>query len=313
MSHKHNILLLESITDEALDILSRSAHVIKAPAPDRGAEVIQGPIHGIVTRGKGQVDPALIDACRGLQAIARCGVGLDNIAVEYATSQSVQVINAPGSNADTVAEHTLALMLSAQRKMVDSITSVNAGQWSYRKQYDGDEIRGKTLGIMGMGDIGRKVGKLAEAFGMKVIYWNRSEVEVSFTKVDLSELLASSHIISIHLALTPETKGLLTANSFKDNPHHPILINTARGGIINDEEVITALEHDYLSAFAADVLATEPPTADSPLLTMPKAYITPHAASLTARTYNKMCVMTVRHLIEVVEGRVIDQKYVFNR
>jgi len=313
MSHLHNVLLLESITDEAYELLSRHTNVIEASAPDLGEEVIDGPIHGIVTRGKGKVDHALIDACRGLKAIARCGVGLDNIVLQHATTNDIKVINAPGSNADTVAEHTLALMLTAQRKMVESITSVNTNRWSYRKIYNGDEIRGKTLGIIGMGDIGQKVGRLAEAFGMKVIYWNRSERSVSFTKVDLPDLLASSDIISIHLALTPDTAGLLSADSFKDKPHHPILINTARGGIIDDKEVAAALDNNYLSAFASDVLATEPPRSDSPLLSHPHAYITPHIASLTARTYNKMCVMTVEHLIEVLGDREIDEKYIANR
>lgn len=309
-----NILLLESITKEALDLLASTTHIIEAPSPDRGDEVIGShEIHGIVTRGKGRVDTALIDACEGLRVIARCGVGLDNVAVEHATSKGIKVINAPGSNADTVAEHTLALMLTAQRKMVDSITSVNAGRWSDRKHYAGDELRTKTLGIIGMGDIGKRVGHLAKAFGMNVIYFNRSKLEAPYVQVALEVLLRDAHIISIHLPLTDETRGLLTATSFIENPHRPILINTARGGIISDKELISALEQGSISAFAGDVLATEPPAPDSPLLKMDNVYVTPHSASLTTLTYNEMCVLTVQHLVDVLSGKTIDPRYVFNK
>ena len=309
-----NILLLESISPAAYDLLGSAAHIIKAPAPDRGLEVIDGQdIHGIVTRGKGQVNQTLIDACTSLGAIARCGVGLDNVDVPHATSQDIKVINAPGANADTVAEHTLSLMLLAQRKIYDAITSVNDGHWADRNHYGGDEIRGKTLGIIGMGDIGRKVAKLGEAFGMNIIYWNRSDVTTDYQRVDLPELLHQAHIISIHLSLNAETSGLITADSFSKNTHRPILINTSRGGIITDAEVIRALEEGSIAAYAADVLQSEPPPSDSALLRMPHAFVTPHIASLTARTYDEMCVMTVQNLIDVLAGRDINPKYIFNQ
>lgn len=314
MSTSVNVLLLESITDEAYEILEADATIITAPAPDRGREVIgDHKIHGILTRGKGAVDPSLIDACSGLKAIARCGVGLDNVAVSHASAHGIKVINAPGVNADTVAEHTLALMLTTQRKMIESITSVNAGRWSDRKHYTGDEIRGKTLGIIGMGDIGLRVGHLAAAFGMHVIYYNTSHKDVPFTKVDLSKLLSESHIISLHLPLTEETKGLLSADSFKSNPHRPILINTARGGIISDDDLYAALTCGFLSAYAGDVLGTEPPIENSPLIALPNVYVTPHSASLTARTYNQLCVLSVQNLLAVLGGDPIEDRFIFNR
>ena len=314
MNTSVNVLLLESITDEAYEILEGGANIITAPSPDRGHEVIGDHIiHGILTRGKGSVNPPLIDACKGLKAIARCGVGLDNVAVSHASANDIMVINAPGVNADTVAEHTLALMLTTQRKMIEAITSVNAGRWSDRKHYTGDEIRGKTLGILGMGDIGQRVGHLAAAFGMRVIYYNTSQKDVPFAKVDLSKLLSESHIISIHLPLTEETKGLLSADSFKSNPHRPILINTARGGIISDDDLYEALSGGYLSAYAGDVLGTEPPAENAPLIALPNVYVTPHSASLTARTYNQLCVLTVQHLLAVLSGETIEDRFIFNR
>ncbi len=310
---KPTVLLLESVTDQAMNLLSDATDVIVAPAPDRGIEVISGhTIDAIVTRGKGQVNPQLIDACQGLSVIARCGVGLDNIAVSHASSRSIKVINAPGSNADTVAEHTLALMLTAQRKIVESTQSVRAGEWDDRKSYDGDEIRSKTLGIIGMGDIGQRVARLATAFGMEVQYWNRSYVDLPYPQRELSDVLHNSDIISIHVALTDQTSGMITADDFNKN-RPPILINTARGGIISDDEIIRALESGRLRGFAADVLATEPPDPQSPLLSMDHVYITPHSASLTALTYNEMCVMTVQNLIKLLNGKSIGEKFIFNR
>ena len=314
MIDRPTILVLESITEEALQILQTHTDVITAPAPDRGPEVIEdAAIHGIVTRGKGKVNESLIDACNGLLAIARCGVGLDNVSVGHATKKGIKVINAPGSNADTVAEHTLALMLSTQRRMFDSIQAVNNNHWGYRTTYGGDELRGKTLGIIGMGDIGQRTAKLADAFGMKIIYYNRSEANVPYSLKQLEEVLETAHLISLHLPLTNDTRGMITASSFQNNPNRPILINTARGGIISDREIEKALDNNWLGAFAADVLEEEPPSTASRLTQMKNVFLTPHSASLTASTYNQMCVITVNHLIQVLKGQQIDERYIFNK
>ncbi|NJK82764.1 MAG: hypothetical protein HC912_02080 [Saprospiraceae bacterium] len=130
------------------------------------------PIHAIVTRGKGEVNETLIAACPDLQVIARCGVGLDNVNVDFATQKGIKVVNAPGSNADTVAEHALCLMLMLQRHLYASVQAVKQNDWQFRNRYQGDEIRGKTLGILGLGNIGSKVAHLAAAFGMHIIYWD---------------------------------------------------------------------------------------------------------------------------------------------
>jgi D-3-phosphoglycerate dehydrogenase len=167
------VLLLESVSRQADKLLKAQVKVSEAASPDSGGEIAQSAaIHGIVTRGKGDVNRQLIGQCPDLEVIARCGVGLDNIDVDFATRRGIKVVNAPGSNADTVAEHTLGLMLMLQRHLYPSVAAVKNRDWDFRKGYQGDEIRGKTLGILGMGNIGKKVAKLASVFGMNVIYWD---------------------------------------------------------------------------------------------------------------------------------------------
>jgi lactate dehydrogenase-like 2-hydroxyacid dehydrogenase len=308
-----SILLLESVSNEAHQILEKDCNLLISPTPNQGLEIAeQHEINGIITRGKGQVNEQLIDACRGLQAIGRCGVGLDNVNIDAATKLGVKVINAPGSNADTVAEHTLGLILSLQRNLYRSIKEVKAGNWNFRTQYSGDEIRGKTLGVIGMGDIGSKVARLASAFGMDIIYWNRSDINSPYTSTSLREVLNTSDIITIHLSLNDETRGLLNANSFSNNTKKPILINTSRGGIIDDDEILEALRKGYLSGFGGDVLSTEPPVINYPLVQMDNVEITPHSASLTALTFNEMCVLTVNNVLDVIQGKSIDTKYIYN-
>jgi len=311
---KPNSLLLESISEEALKILQEHTNVQVATTPASGMDIAtQMPIAAIVTRGAGVVNEALIKHCKGLKVIARCGVGLDNVDITTASAQSVKVINAPGSNADTVAEHTLALMLSAQRQISVYVQAVKNNNWAQRSQYGGDEIRGKTLGILGLGNIGSKVAQLATAFGMSVQYWNRSEKETPYQKVDFDTLLATSDIISLHLPQVDATRHLINASTFQKMKPTALLINTARGAIIDETALVQALQNQSIGGFAADVLQKEPPIKNHPLLQFPNVLITPHSASLTATTYNQMCVMTVQNLVHVLKGEALDERVVFNR
>lgn len=310
-----NILLLETITEQALHILTENVQVLFAETPFSGLEIaIQQPIHAIVTRGKGAVNEALINACPHLQVIARCGVGLDNVNVEVATQKGIKVVNAPGSNADTVAEHALGLMLMLQRHLYISVEAVKQNDWNFRNRYQGDEIRGKTLGILGLGNIGSKVAHLAAAFGMNIIYWDvQPKNGVPYTYHSLEDLLGKADIISLHLPLVPATKQLLNANLLHKMKANSLIINTSRGEVIDQIALLEALEQNKIGGFAADVLEQEPPAANDPLLQQPNVLITPHSASLTARTYNEMCVITAQNTIDLLTGKTIDEKFIFNR
>lgn len=262
--------------------------------------VSENNIHVIITRGKGQVNTALLDECPHLRIIARCGVGLDNIDLKEATIRGIKVINAPNSNASTIAEHTIALLLLLQRNLYSSISITKEGNWNARNKYQGDEVNGKTLGILGLGNIGKKVAAIATVLGMKVIYWSAKKENVPYPFVPFEDLLKQSNCISIHLPLTPKTKNLLDCFTFEKMEKKPLLINTARGKIIDQQALFQALDTELISGFATDVLATEPPGKNDPLVAHPKALITPHIGSLTATTYRQMCLQTVRNVLAIL-------------
>lgn len=308
-----NVLLLETVTEEADALLIENSNLFRSKDPYAGGEIAANhSIHAIVTRGKGDVSAELIDQCQELEVIARCGVGLDNIDVDHATQKGIKVVNAPGSNADTVAEHALSLMLMLQRQLFPSISAVKAQNWDFRKNYQGDEIRGKTLGVLGMGNIGQKVARLAKAFGMDIIFWDAFQPEVPYNQLPLDEVLQKADIISIHLPLTPKTQNLINSNTLKLVRRHCLIVNTARGGIIDQKALVKALGNGQLGGFAADVLNVEPPLPSDRFLQLPNVLVTPHNASLTKRTYNEMCVLTVQNTIQVLSGNPIDTRYIFN-
>jgi len=312
-----NILLLETIAPEAHTLLDNAATILMADTPSSGPALArEHNIHAIVTRGKGDVSAELIDLCPDLKVIARCGVGLDNVDVGHATRRGVRVINAPGSNANTVAEHTLNLMLSLQRRTFASFAAVKAGNWAYRNGFKGDEIRDKTLGILGYGNIGRRVETLARVFGMKVLHLAHPQVQAKDDGKDarqINDLLAESDILTIHLPLNATTRQLLNEQAFKLMKPAALLINTARGEIVDEKALLANLQSGKLGGYAADVLTVEPPAPDSPLLALENVLITPHSASLTARTYNEMCTLTAGNTLAILEGKKIPQSYLFNR
>lgn len=310
---KPNCLLLEYISTEALNLLKQHTNVHFATTPSERLEIaITIPIKAIVTRGSGVVNEALIKNCKGLEIIARCGVGLDNINIKVATKNRIKVINAPGSNANTVAEHTFALILSAYRQIPTYANAAKRNNWIQRSQYEGDEIRGKTIGILGLGNIGQRVAYLATAFGLKVQYWNRTHKKVPYKKVDFDELLACSDILSLHLPQIPATNQLINQAAFEKMKPTVLLVNTARGTIIEEGALLNALENKLIGGFTADVLTQEPPIYDHAIFKFPNVLITPHTASLTTTTFNEMCLTTVKNLVAILLGETIEPHFINN-
>jgi len=311
-----NILLLETIADEAMDILIDTPDMNILTAYDEESlhdHIQNSTIDAIITRGKGQVRASLMQQLSDVQVIARCGVGLDNIDVSEATKRNIKVVNAPNSNADTIAEHTIALLLMLQRNLYHAVTMVKRSRWGDRSSYVGDETHGKTLGIIGMGIIGKKVAKIATALGMDVIYWSAKKEEVPYLFVEFDQLLKTSDSISLHLPLTSTTENLLGASAFSKMKPSALLINTARGGIIDQKELTSALQNKKLSGFAADVLTQEPPDIHDALLQLDNVLITAHLGSLTKTTYTKMCTMTVENTIAILEGGRPMANCIYNR
>ncbi|WP_353480009.1 NAD(P)-dependent oxidoreductase [Haliscomenobacter sp.] len=310
---KKNILLLETIAEEANQLLLDSEDIVVHTAFDGlpSAEILSS-IDAVITRGLGQVNQQLLDACPRLQVAARCGVGLDNVDVAAATQRKIKVVNAPGSNAATVAEHAIALMLLLQRNLFQALNDVKSGNWAARSTFKSDEVGGKTLGILGLGNIGLKVAKIAEALGMRIIYWSQSPKNVPYQYVTKDELLANSDIISIHVPLTTETENLINAEALSKVKPSCILINTARGQIVDKAALVAALNTGKLAGYGADIPTSPAPAADDPLIVQPKALITAHVSSLTATTYRNMCMSTVSNVLAILRGQAPQPGCIFN-
>jgi phosphoglycerate dehydrogenase-like enzyme len=308
-----HVLLLETIEDESFELLKNEKdiqlHLAWEGMP--AADILEG-IDAVITRGIGQVNRALYDACPNMKVAARCGVGLDNVDVAEASKRGIKVINAPGSNASTVAEHTISLMLTIQRNLFEALSAVKNGQWASRSSFKSDELNGKTLGILGLGNIGLKVANIAAAFGMKVIYWSPSNKEVPYLLVDKETLFRSADIISLHLPLNEETKDIVDEEVFNKMKQGAILINTARGALVNRDALLSALDTGKLAGYGADVPFSPPPTADDALISHPKSFITAHVSSLTATTYKNMCLSTVKNVLAVLHGQTPDPQCIFN-
>jgi D-3-phosphoglycerate dehydrogenase len=308
-----HVLLLETIENESFELLKNEKdiqlHLAWEGVPT--ADILEK-IDAVITRGIGQVNRALYDACPNMKVAARCGVGLDNVDVAEASKRGIRVINAPGSNASTVAEHTISLMLTIQRNLFEALSAVKNGQWASRSTFKSDELNGKTLGILGLGNIGLKVANIAAAFGMKVIYWSPSNKEVPYLLVDKETLFRSADIISLHLPLNEETKDIVDEEVFNKMKQGAILINTARGALVNRDALLSALDTGKLAGYGADVPFSPPPTADDALISHPKSFITAHVSSLTATTYKNMCLSTVKNVLAVLHGQTPDPHCIFN-
>jgi len=308
-----HILLLETIEEESFEWLSNDEKIQLYKAWEGMPAVCDlEKMDAVITRGIGQVNKALYEACPKLQVAARCGVGLDNVDVKEATKRGIKVINAPGSNASTVAEHTISLMLTIQRNLFEALSEVKKGNWASRSTFKSDELSGKTLGILGLGNIGLKVANIASAFGMNVIYWSPTEKNVSYNLVDKKTLFQTADIISLHLPLNEETNGMINKEVFNLMRTGAILINTARGPLVEREALLNALDNGKLTGYAADVPFSPQPTAEDALISHPKTFITAHVSSLTATTYKNMCMSTVRNVLAVLRGNTPSQGCIFN-
>ncbi len=310
------IILLETVAKEAMQLLKEASdmHIITGfDEVSLQKNIANTTIDAIITRGKGQVREKLLNQLPHLKVISRCGVGLDNIDFAAATKRGIKVVNAPNSNANTIAEHTISLLLLLQRNLYGAITMVKEGRWNERGTYVGDEIHGKTLGILGLGNIGKKVACIADAMGMNIIYWSAQKEDVPYPFLSLEEVLKNSDALSLHLPLTTKTEHLINENALAKMKTTALLINTARGKIIDQKALSKALANKKIGGFAADVLAVEPPETNESLLQYPNTLITAHVGSLTATTYTQMCVMTVENTLKILRGEAPAPNCIFNR
>jgi D-3-phosphoglycerate dehydrogenase len=240
---------------------------------------------GLVVRSETKVTAELMDAAPRLRVVGRAGVGVDNIDVAAATSRGLVVMNAPDGNTMTTAEHTLALLMALARKIPQAAASLKSGRWE-RKRFVGVELQGKTLGIVGLGRIGRVVASRARSLGMNIVAYDpflqpeqARDLEVETAALD--DVLARADFLTIHTPLTNETRGLIGREAFALMKQNVRLINCARGGLVDERALLEAIKEGKVAGAALDVFEEEPPPADHPLITREEVIATPHLGAST--------------------------------
>jgi D-3-phosphoglycerate dehydrogenase len=241
-----------------------------------------------------------------LKVVAKYGIGLDKVDVAAATDLKLPVTFCPGVNHTTVAEHTFGLLLAIYRDIVEQGNAVREGKW---KRLTGHELMGKTIGIAGLGRIGKEVAIRAKAFGMEVLgfdlYWDEEFAKKhGITRVaDVDDLIRRSDIVSLHMNLTPETKHFINAERLKLFKKNAVLLNCARGELVEGVALSAALDAGQIAGYGADVLDEEPPKPDHPLLKCRGSLITPHIGSRTYESVVRQATMAAQNMINVLEGK----------
>jgi D-3-phosphoglycerate dehydrogenase len=286
------VLVTEPLSEAGLQALRKDFQVdvrLDLASGDLGSEI--APYDALVVRSQTQVTADVIAAAQNLKVIARAGIGLDNVDVEAATRRGVMVVNAPQSNIVSAAEHTIALLLAQARNVPQANSELKAGRWD-RSEYQGVELQGKTLGLLGLGRVGALVAQRGAAFGMRVIAFDpyvpkerAKEMGIELMPT-LEALLVQADFISIHLPRTSDTEGLIGERELALVKEGARLVNTARGGIVDEEALAKALEDGRLAGAALDVFETEP-TTESPLFAFEQVVVTPHLGAATAEAQDK--------------------------
>ncbi len=261
----------------------------------------------LLVRSAVKVNADTLSKAPKLKVIGRAGVGVDNVDLEAATTAGILVMNTPGGNAVSVAEHTFALMLSLARSIPLASASTKSGKWE-KKKFLGNELRGKVLGIVGLGSIGREVVRRGKAFEMRVMasdpyVSSQTATSLGIELVDLDKLYAESDYISLHVALTPETKGMLSTAAFDKMKRGVRVVNCARGELIDEKALKVAMDAGKVAGAALDVFEKEPP-ADDPILTVETLVATPHIAGSTEEAQETVGIRIVEQLIEYLRNGV---------
>lgn len=303
------LLVTDDFSPEAVDLLQSADDiefdVIKGLSPEQLAETIPG-YHGLLVRSSAKATAEVIAAADVLQVIGRAGVGVDNVDLKAASERGIVVMNTPGANSVATAEHAMALMLGMCRHVPQGVASLSSGKWE-RKLFKGIELRGKTLGIVGLGRIGTEVALRSQAFEMDVIcfdpYLSDDQAnEINVERVGFDELLERSDFVTLHAALTPDTRGLIGKESLAKMKSGVRIVNAARGGLIDEEALIEALNSGHVAGAALDVLTEEPPDFDNPLLHMANVVVTPHLAASTYEAQREAGTQIVNQVIDALHG-----------
>ena len=304
------VLISDNISSKGIDILKNAGLEVDVKVGMKPEELKTciGDYHGLIIRSATKVTSEIIDAAKNLKVIARAGSGLDNVDRSAATKKGIVVMNTPGGNTITTAEHTIALMFALARQIPQATISMKSGKWE-KKKFTGVELFNKTLGIIGIGNIGSQVAKRAQGLAMNVIAYDPFLSEdkarvMGVEKVDLKELFRRSDFITIHTPITPETKNMINKETIKMMKNGVRIINCARGGIINEKDLYDALIEGKVAGAALDVFEKEPPE-DNPLVTLDNVISTPHLGAATKEAQENVAVAVAEQVVDyLIHGTI---------
>lgn len=303
------VLIADGVSQEAVDILAEFECVKKDKLPAEELLEIIPEFDALIVRSASKVTAEVIAAAKNLKIIGRAGVGVDNIDVPAATARGIIVINSPGGNTNAATEHTCAMMMAMARNIPIANETLQKGEWN-RKQYTGVELKGKTLGVIGMGRIGSGVAKRALAFDMKVIgydpFINEERAKDMGVKVGtFDEVIENSDFITVHMPKTPETEGMINKDVISRMKKGVRLINCARGGIIVENDLREAVLSGQVAGAAVDVFTSEPIPADHPLLGVKGIVVTPHLGASTVEAQIGVALDVAKGIRSALHGEPV--------
>lgn len=308
----YNILITDGLDARGQSILRASANVnYRESTPADELTSLIAEYDALIVRGQSRVTAAVLDAAPRLRVVGRAGVGVDNIDLEAAKKHNITVVNAPSSTTVAVAELALGLLLAIAREIPRGDAGMKQGQW-LKKEFEGVELNGKTLGIIGYGRIGTEVGKRAAAFGMNVVTYdpNVSEHELEHGNaepVSLQDLFAWSDFISLHLPLNVQTRDLIGPLAFSQMKDGVRIVSTARGGIIDESALLNALNSGKVAGAALDVFEKEPPGLTE-LVSHPRVIATPHIGAQTAEAQSRAAEDIAGEVLAALQGKSLRWK-----
>ena len=305
------ILISDKSSPACGEVLRQAGHTVdeKFGLPPEELLSIIGEYDGLIVRSATKVTLEVIKAAKNLKVIGRAGSGVDNIDVKAAVDNDIVVMNIPGANTNAVVELALAYMLGSGRHLYTASATMKEGKWE-KKALAGTEVQGKTLGVIGYGKIGRQVAIKSRCLGMEVIcydpYVGREIIDQFGVRLvaDLDELLTNADIISIHVPKLPETSNLISAKEFAKMKKGVYFINCARGGIVNEADLIKALDDGIVATAGVDVYSTEPPT-DLSLAKHPRVMCTPHIGASTAEAQENVGTQIAAQFVDMFAGKEI--------
>ena len=306
------VLVSDSLAEEGVRVLEQASGIEVVNKPGISADELLERIpdfHGLVIRSNTKVTAEVLAAAKNLRIIGRAGIGVDNIDVPVATQNGVVVVNTPEGNNITTAEHAIALIVSLARHIPQATASMKAGKWE-KKKFQGMELYNRTLGVLGAGNIGRFVVSRAKGLGMKVIVHDpyltaEAAARLEVERVELGEMMSRADIVTVHVPKTKETTGILGREEFAAAKPGLIVINAARGGIVDEEALLEALDSGQVGAAGLDVFVEEPPPEGHPLVGHPNVICTPHLGASTDQAQINVAVAVAEQLRDyLLDGEV---------